>query len=94
MKEIFYIQAGALANYTGTHFWNTQESYFTYGEDDEALTFHDTSFGEGINRKVRPNSLSCGTEQTSFPLQGDPTFCPRLLVLDQKGAFLKYFSLR
>jgi len=53
MREILYVQAGNLANYVGTHFWNTQESYFTYAEDEEeALVVHDTSFREGETSKV------------------------------------------
>ena len=56
-KEILYIQAGSLANYTGTHFWNTQESYFTYGSEEdgdgeEPLVSNDVSFREGIAYNV------------------------------------------
>jgi hypothetical protein len=43
MKEIIYIQAGRFANYIGTHFWNTQESYLTHGPEDVA---HNISFTE------------------------------------------------
>ena len=60
MKEILYIQAGALPNFVGTHFWNTQESYFQYdgdleGDDgvDEPEINHDVSFREGLSPKVR-----------------------------------------
>ncbi len=52
MKEIIYIQAGKLSNYIGTHFWNTQESYFTYEEGDEPIVEHDISFREGQTLKV------------------------------------------
>lgn len=53
MKEILYIQAGTQANYIGTHFWNTQESYFTYGDEEEdPETSHGISFREGLNLKV------------------------------------------
>lgn len=57
MKEIIYIQAGSFANYIGTHFWNTQESYFTYGSDEdeeagEPLVSNDISFREGLTYKV------------------------------------------
>jgi len=58
MKEILYIQAGTLPNFVGTHFWNTQESYFQYdgdeGDDgaDEPEINHDTSFREGLSPKV------------------------------------------
>ena len=52
MREILYFQAGTLANHIGTHFWDTQESYSTYGEDDEPIVFHDRSFREGLTLKV------------------------------------------
>ncbi|KII83792.1 hypothetical protein PLICRDRAFT_119052 [Plicaturopsis crispa FD-325 SS-3] len=54
MKEILYIQAGSLANYVGTHFWNTQESYFTYGDDEDPIVSHDISFREGLTDKREP----------------------------------------
>ncbi|KAJ7166314.1 Misato segment II tubulin-like domain-containing protein [Mycena crocata] len=54
MKEILYIQAGSQANYAGTHFWNTQESYFTYGDEEDPLTAHGISFREGLNQKGEP----------------------------------------
>ena len=51
MKEILYIQAGELSNYTGTHFWNTQESYLAldegYAEIDSGV-----SFCENVDDKV------------------------------------------
>jgi hypothetical protein len=58
MKEVLYIQAGTLPNFVGTHFWNTQESYFQYdgdeGDDetDEPEINHDVSFREGLSPKV------------------------------------------
>ncbi|EPQ55584.1 tubulin nucleotide-binding domain-like protein [Gloeophyllum trabeum ATCC 11539] len=78
MKEIIYIQAGPLANYTGQHFWNTQEAYFTYDEEESAskeepLTDHDVSFREGLS--------------PSASAKGEPTYCPRLLAFDWKGNF-------
>ncbi|KIP06639.1 hypothetical protein PHLGIDRAFT_24463 [Phlebiopsis gigantea 11061_1 CR5-6] len=52
MREILYFQAGTFANFVGTHFWNAQESYFTYGEDaPEAFVDHDVSFREGLNER-------------------------------------------
>jgi hypothetical protein len=62
MHEILYIQAGNLSNHIGTHFWNAQESYFTYdtnpsrAEEEEAepeLVEHDRSFREGRSLNVR-----------------------------------------
>lgn len=48
MHEIVTLQLGAQANYIGTHFWNTQESYFTYGSaENESPVDHDISFRQG-----------------------------------------------
>ncbi|KAJ6584373.1 mtDNA inheritance protein Dml1 [Mycena capillaripes] len=54
MKEIIYIQAGTQANYIGTHFWNTQESYFTYEDGEDSDIDHGISFREGLNPKGEP----------------------------------------
>ena len=53
MKEILYIQTGPRSNFTGTHFWNTQDSYFTDGPESESEQ-HDgeTSFREGQSSNV------------------------------------------
>ncbi len=52
MKEIIYIQAGNISNHVGTHFWNTQQSYFTYSEGEEVFVDHDVSFREGVSPRV------------------------------------------
>lgn len=52
MKEIIYIQAGNTSNHVGTHFWNAQQSYFTYKESEEVLVEHDVSFREGVSPRV------------------------------------------
>ncbi|KAG2361555.1 Misato segment II tubulin-like domain-containing protein [Suillus spraguei] len=57
MREIIYIQAGSFANYAGTHFWNTQESYFTYDGEDEPIVNHDLSFEEGRSPQNQPTLL-------------------------------------
>ncbi|KAM5532691.1 hypothetical protein V8D89_013660 [Ganoderma adspersum] len=51
MKEILYVQAGSFPNFVGTHFWNTQESYFTYDYGHDPVVEHDRSFREGLNNK-------------------------------------------
>ncbi|KAB8339287.1 hypothetical protein FH972_022220 [Carpinus fangiana] len=48
MHEIVTLQFGSQANYIGTHFWNTQESYFTYGKyEEESPVDHDICFRQG-----------------------------------------------
>ncbi|KAK5116498.1 hypothetical protein LTR62_008047 [Meristemomyces frigidus] len=48
MHEVITLQFGQQANYLGTHYWNTQESYFTYAGQEESLVNHDISFRAGI----------------------------------------------
>lgn len=49
MREIVTLQLGNFSNYVATHFWNAQESYFTYAAD-EALSpvDHDVHWRAGI----------------------------------------------
>ena len=49
MHEILTLQLGHRANYLATHFWNTQESYFTYDSThDISPVDHDVHFRAGI----------------------------------------------
>ncbi|ORY69817.1 tubulin domain-containing protein [Pseudomassariella vexata] len=48
MREIITLQLGQQSNYLGSHFWNTQESYFTYGQDGESPVDHDVHFRPGL----------------------------------------------
>ncbi|KAK8123627.1 Bcdml1 [Apiospora kogelbergensis] len=49
MHEIITLQLGQQSNYLATHFWNTQESYFTFGEGaDESPVNHDVHFRPGL----------------------------------------------
>jgi hypothetical protein len=48
MHEIITLQLGQRSNYLATHFWNTQESYFTYNADEESLVDHDIHFRPGV----------------------------------------------
>ncbi|KAI8085008.1 tubulin domain-containing protein [Halteromyces radiatus] len=50
MREILTLQLGPTASYIGTHFWNTQEAYFNYGDSDLEPEFeHDVLFRAGIS---------------------------------------------
>ncbi|KAL4895666.1 tubulin domain-containing protein [Aspergillus ambiguus] len=48
MHEIVTLQLGQRANYLATHFWNLQESYFTYNDQDESPVDHDVHFRPGV----------------------------------------------
>lgn len=96
MKEILYIQAGSLANYVGTHFWNTQENYFIYGSEDdegEPIVSNDISFKDDLAYKVspydvlRPIGPRFDRGDRSY-MKGEPILCPRLLAFDRKGKWV------
>lgn len=49
MHEIVTVQLGHGANHVCTHFWNAQESYFTYADDEEVSAVdHDVHWRAGI----------------------------------------------
>ncbi|KAL4809194.1 tubulin domain-containing protein [Aspergillus unguis] len=48
MHEIVTLQLGQRANYLATHFWNLQESYFTYNGQEESPVDHDVHFRPGV----------------------------------------------
>ncbi|PWY99132.1 tubulin nucleotide-binding domain-like protein [Testicularia cyperi] len=84
-REIVYLSFGSFSNHISTHFWNEQESYFTYDHnapqssnvdrasddntDDEPLLDHDISFKAGQN------------------LQGQDTYNPRTLIFEVQQEF-------
>ncbi|CAG7951833.1 unnamed protein product [Penicillium salamii] len=47
MHEIVTLQLGQRANYLATHFWNLQESYFTYDGTEQSPVDHDVHFRPG-----------------------------------------------
>jgi hypothetical protein len=48
MHEIITLQFGHQSNYLGTHFWNTQESYFTYAGEEESPVDHNIHWRPGL----------------------------------------------
>ncbi|KAK0738441.1 tubulin domain-containing protein [Schizothecium vesticola] len=48
MHEILTLQLGQQANYLATHFWNAQESYFTYSPDPDSPVDHDIHWRPGL----------------------------------------------
>ncbi|PSR83777.1 tubulin domain-domain-containing protein [Coniella lustricola] len=48
MHEIITLQLGQQSNYIATHFWNTQESYFTYADNEESPINHDIHWRPGL----------------------------------------------
>lgn len=51
MKEIVSLQFGHYANFVGTHWWNIQETGFSYSPDVVSEINHDVLFREGVTHK-------------------------------------------
>ncbi|RCI14121.1 hypothetical protein L249_7915 [Ophiocordyceps polyrhachis-furcata BCC 54312] len=73
MREIITLQLGNFSNYTTTHFWNAQESYFTYDDENDhqapSPVDHNIHWRAGVGH------------------DGRETFLPRTVIYDLKGAF-------
>ncbi|KAF1811782.1 hypothetical protein P152DRAFT_482809 [Eremomyces bilateralis CBS 781.70] len=72
MHEILTVQLGSASNHLGAHYWNTQESYFTYEANDgneKPAVDHDISFRAGVGA------------------DGSDTYLPRALIYDLKDNF-------
>ncbi|PHH73922.1 hypothetical protein CDD82_5195 [Ophiocordyceps australis] len=76
MHEVVTLQLGNLANYAATHFWNTQESYFTY---DDAASSSSSSPPPLVDHNVH--------WRAGLGHDGTETFLPRTIVYDVKAAF-------
>ncbi|XP_012251024.2 protein misato isoform X2 [Athalia rosae] len=50
-REILTIQLGHYSNFVGTHWWNIQESSFSYDSDQSSEINHDVLYREGENSK-------------------------------------------
>ncbi|KJZ76068.1 hypothetical protein HIM_04524 [Hirsutella minnesotensis 3608] len=50
MREIITLQLGHLSNYVATHFWNAQESYFTYDGQERSAIDHNVHWRAGLGQ--------------------------------------------
>jgi len=75
-RAVITLQFGNYSNYVGSHFWNIQEAGFVYSYGTEAAYVpeisNDVLFREGMSGLDRNNS--------------QPTYTPRLVSVDLKGA--------
>lgn len=83
MHEILTLQLGHRANYVCTHFWNTQESYFSSPSSSlPTLTTSEThvaSQDELVNHDIH--------WREGFDSAGRNTYTPRTLIYDLRGGF-------
>lgn len=83
MHEILTLQLGYRANHVCTHFWNTQESYFSSPSSSlPTLTTsgtHVTSQDELVNHDIH--------WREGLDSAGRNTYTPRTLIYDLRGGF-------
>ena len=75
-RAVITLQLGNYSNYIGAHFWNIQEAGFVYSSSSSAKCVpdinNDVLFREGISGLDKNDS--------------QPTYTPRLVSVDLKGA--------
>lgn len=82
MHEIITVQFGREANYTGTHFWNAQNTYQTYDAAEESNNNSEAAKG--------PDDLPLDHDILYRPgraADGSETYLPRVLIYDLKRGF-------
>ena len=78
-KPLITIQCGNYSNYTGSHFWNIQESRFVYKQNN--LGGRRNESGEDI-LEIDNDVLY----REGITLDKQVTYTPRLLAVDLKGS--------
>ena len=87
MHEILTLQLGHRANHLATHFWNTQESYFSA---------FPTSATSPSNEAPAPSATPPPSSLVDHDIHwregisavgGEDTYTPRTLIYDLKGGF-------
>lgn len=81
MHEILTLQLGHRANHLCTHFWNAQESYFTYASPSGG-----GPDGHGNDDSISPVDHDIHWRAGIGPA-GEDTYTPRALIYDLKGGF-------
>lgn len=86
MHEIITLQLGHQANHLCTHFWNAQESYFTYPTSSPSAGGPDGVSVHGNGDSISPVDHDIHWRAGIGPA-GEDTYTPRALIYDLKGGF-------
>ncbi|ETS65293.1 hypothetical protein PaG_00016 [Moesziomyces aphidis] len=85
-KEIIHLSFGSIANHISTHFWNQQQSYFTYDQVDDAHAgpSGSTSRSTDEDEPLVDHDVSFQAGQT---LSGHDTYNPRAVIFEIEQEF-------
>ncbi|KAJ1025946.1 hypothetical protein NDA16_002572 [Ustilago loliicola] len=85
-KEIIYLSFGSFSNHISTHFWNQQQSYFTYDSSDlpSGSTSRDRDTADNDDEPLIDHDVSFQAGQT---LTGQDTYNPRTIIFETEQEF-------
>ncbi|GAC95982.1 hypothetical protein PHSY_003560 [Pseudozyma hubeiensis SY62] len=86
-KEIIYLSFGSFSNHISTHFWNQQQSYFTYDQSDlpSGSTSRDVEHTSSQDEEpLIDHDVSFQAGQT---LTGQDTYNPRAILFETEQEF-------
>ena len=84
-KEIIYLSFGSFSNHVSTHFWNQQQSYFTYDQSD--LPSGSTSRDREAQDEEEPLIDHDVSFQAGQTLTGQDTYNPRAIIFETEQEF-------
>ena len=84
-KEIIYLSFGSFSNHISTHFWNEQQSYFTY--DDSAAPSGSEACNGDANNVDEPLVDHDVSFQAGQTLAGHDKYSPRAIIFETEQEF-------
>ncbi|SNX86542.1 related to DML1 - essential protein involved in mtDNA inheritance [Melanopsichium pennsylvanicum] len=84
-REIIYLSFGSFSNHISTHFWNQQQSYFTYENSD--LPSGSSSHDQNTDSNDEPLIDHDVSFQAGQTLTGQDTYNPRAIVFETEQEF-------
>ncbi|KAN0065448.1 mtDNA inheritance, partitioning of the mitochondrial organelle [Thecaphora frezii] len=85
-REIIYLSFGPYSNHVATHFWNAQQSYFSYDSTDPSCN----ASSSDRDPQTDPDEPLIHHDTSFKPGQGahgQDTYCPRTLIFETQQEF-------
>ncbi|CBQ69317.1 conserved hypothetical protein [Sporisorium reilianum SRZ2] len=86
-KEIIYLSFGSFSNHISTHFWNQQQSYFTYDQSNLASGSTSRDIPHDANDDDEPLIDHDVSFQAGQTLSGQDTYSPRAVLFETQHEF-------
>ncbi|KAJ9474292.1 Protein DML1 [Pseudozyma hubeiensis] len=86
-KEIIYLSFGSFSNHISTHFWNQQQSYFTYDQFDLPSGSTSRDHEHASSQDEEPLIDHDVSFQAGQTLTGQDTYNPRAILFETEQEF-------